>query len=188
MPKKRTAIDDRVADLIADAPAPPKRSAPVNAESSVTPTHRGDGSFAPGNPWSWKPGTSGNPGGRPVGTTEMKQQAQAATESAMTALVLAAEMEKLLLQWAVDVMANPKAHTIEEIKEARAIGTGTKQGQVAIKEILDRGHGKPQQNIALSDKDVLEEMSREELENYILSKGTVVTAAMAERRKAKNGK
>lgn len=36
-------------------------------ERSQQRTHREDGSFAEGNPWAWKKGQSGNPGGRRKG-------------------------------------------------------------------------------------------------------------------------
>jgi hypothetical protein len=76
-------------------------------------------SFEPGNPKAFKPGQSGNPGGRPRAVAEIRDLARQHTETALNALV--------------------KIATAGKSESARVS---------AATALLDRGYGKPTQPIA----------------------------------------
>ena len=76
-------------------------------------------SFEPGNPKAFKPGQSGNPGGRPRGVAEIRDLARQHTGTALNALV--------------------KIATAGKSESARVS---------AATALLDRGYGKPTQPIA----------------------------------------
>jgi len=141
-----------------------------------------NGDFIAGNRYQWKPGQSGNPAGRPKSTTEMKQNFMAHTDLAQQVIFAAAEITLIRLNKALEVMRNPDA-TMEDIE--LAAGVLEKAGLDAAQGILDRGHGKPQQPIAINERDVFDEMDDAELDDYLVKTGIKVTAMMAARRKAK---
>jgi hypothetical protein len=98
----------------------------------------------------WKPGQSGNPGGRPKGHGKIKEMARQNTEKAILTLVEALEATKVVGLAAIEV----PDHQVR-ISAANAL--------------LDRGWGKP----AASDKNEdeaedLSHLSNDELKKLVL--------------------
>lgn len=91
-------------------------------------------------PHRWKPGESGNPSGRPKVVAEVRDLARAHTGAAMQALV--------------SIMSNAEAPCAARV--------------AAAAHILDRGYGKPQQNISATVR-TIKQMTDDELLAYINS-------------------
>lgn len=183
MSKKLPIMPPIPAARVTVPPMPPvpvtKKTANENVQNNKH--HRPEGGFAPGNPWSWKPGQSGNPGGRPKSTTEMRQAAAAHTDLALRVKALSLEVARRKLEKALEILDDPKGATIEELELAsRAIDNAALNAAQAM---LDRGHGKPVAKVDLNVNDVFSQMSDEELDNYLISQGLTVVNEI--QRKAK---
>lgn len=123
----------------------------------------------------WKPGQSGNPAGRPRSSTQMKQQAASMTDGAMRILALQQQIAERRLQAVVDILDDPNA-TPEQKLEALAMATNV--GLDTAREILDRGHGKPQQKVEMTSADVFADMTPEEKLAYIIENTPKVLAGL----------
>ena len=53
----------------------------------------------------------------------------------------------------------------------------------AAREILDRGHGKPQQKLEVKSQSVLDEMPEDELAEFIVTLGAEVTGILKAKRR-----
>lgn len=165
---------------------PRKPKAPVVAPTTET------GTKPPGKwklpeaakPFMWKPGQSGNPSGRPRSTTEMKQQAAAYTDSAMKLKGMVTELQLKQAEIYAEMAADPKL-SVEERLEAlsKAIKSIDAVGLGAAQSLLDRGHGKPQQNVAVDHRTVIDEMDDDEVAVFIGTVGPQVVGLIQARRK-----
>lgn len=107
---------------------PKARAKPeIKAETKVKPAHL------------WKPGQSGNPGGRPKVVAEVRDLARAHTEDALATLA--------------SIMKNEGAPPAARVSAAA--------------HILDRGYGKPQQSIVSTIRDV-RQLTDDELLAYLV--------------------
>lgn len=97
------------------------------AETKIKPAHL------------WKPGQSGNPGGRPKVVAEVRELARAHTEDALSTLA--------------SIMKNEDAPPAARVSAAA--------------HILDRGYGKPQQSIVSTIRDV-RQLTDDELLAYLV--------------------
>lgn len=134
-------------------------------------------------PAQWPKGVSGNPKGRPKSSTEMKQRAAASTDVAMEALEISAQMALLQLKRAYDTLRDPTA-TKEEKLAASAV-MPIAEGMKSMHALLDRGHGKPQQKVEIDLNSTFEEMTEDELDNFIVTVGAEVTKEMVDRKAKK---
>lgn len=149
---------------------------PTGESGVSTPANRRrDNVPAIGEATQWKPGQSGNPAGRPKSTTAMKQMFATLTDDAFEIISLRAQLARMKLRVAVDVINDPNAtpeQKLEALAIADSIGLGT------VQEILDRGHGKPQQKVEMTSADVFADMTPEEKLNYIIENTPKVLAGL----------
>lgn len=161
-----------------DAGAPPKklrkRKPGISSGNPDPPTEQI-------RPFMWKPGQSGNPAGRPRSTVEMKQRAAASTDDVMEILELRKRASLARLRSAVAVLEDPRS-TLEQRAEADRLLSAA-DFDVADR-LLDRGHGKPQQKVEIDTTSILDEMSEEEQDAYLIEL-TQKRIAQIEKRKAK---
>jgi hypothetical protein len=90
----------------------------------------------------WKPGQSGNPAGRPKASAGQREAKALAKEHTAAAIATLAE-----------ILKDKKATASARVAAATAI--------------LDRGHGKPLQQVEIGEAGVFSDMSDEELEAWI---------------------
>lgn len=109
------------------APAKAKAKPESKSKTKIKPAHL------------WKPGQSGNPGGRPKVVAEVRELARAHTEDALATLA--------------SIMKNEDAPPAARVSAAA--------------HILDRGYGKPQQSIVSTIRDV-RQLSDDELLAYLV--------------------
>lgn len=128
----------------------------------------------------WKPGQSGNPAGPPKSTMAMRKDFTTLTDSVFRIAALRVAIQEAAMLRAYETIADP-ASTPEDVKDAfnimQAIGLDT------MREILDRGHGKAQQHVAVTGGDVTDGMTTDELEAFILETTPKVLAALKGRKK-----
>jgi len=108
-------------------PAKAKAKTESKSETKIKPAHL------------WKPGQSGNPGGRPKVLAEVRDLARLHTEDALSTLA--------------NIMKNEDAPPAARVSAAA--------------HILDRGYGKPQQSIVSTIRDV-RQLSDDELLAYLV--------------------
>lgn len=111
----------------------------------------------------FKPGQTGNPGGRPKIDSKVRKLAQEHTEKAIEALVEALEATKTVV-----VGKGENAHAVEAPDHASRI--------YAANSILDRGYGKPTQDVIIARQEYgemiadLEQKTTEQLVQIALGK------------------
>jgi hypothetical protein len=128
------------------------------------------------------PGQSGNPNGRPKSTTEMKQRAASLTDLALDVIEMSVQLTRRRMEKALEILGSKNA-TVEELEFAK--GVLDKEGLAAAQQLLDRGHGKPQQKVDIDLSSIFDEMSEEEVADYLVNAGQRVTADLLARRKAR---
>jgi len=173
-PKKLRKPRPSVARIPSEETAPPLR------------TNKGahPNSLKAAEPYRWKPGQSGNPKGRPIGSTELTQKAQSVAEMAFNVLEMTARFQYRRLQKALDVAEDPGS-TLDDVEKAAKVVEKAKMGLEACKAILERAHGKVPQKVELDTHQFLDTMSDARLEQYMVDIGMRATSIMAARRKAK---
>lgn len=156
----------------------------ANKDPSSHPMSRAHIPNSQANLIPFKPGQSGNPKGVPKSTLAMKKTFATHTELAEKIIVRRAELEAHAIDLAIDVannVAGAKERLDTVMGALRAIPLET------AREILDRAHGRAQQNVAVNSGDVLEGMTREELEEFILNATPEVLALIRGRKKPAQG-
>ena len=137
----------------------------------------------PGHPWAVKPGEVRNPNGRPKSSTEMKQRAAAATDIAMEGIETSAQIALLQLKLAHDVLRDPTSTKEEKLAAAALMPIA--EGIKSMHALLDRGHGKPQQKVEIDLNTAFEEMTEDELDDFLITVGAEVTKEMVDRKAKK---
>lgn len=135
------------------------------------------------NPYRWKPGQSGNPKGRPKSSLEFKHLAASKAELAFDIIAMAAEGAYRLLEQAHGILANPNS-TDEDKLKARSIFSDRSLLDAAHA-IIDRGHGKPTQHIETDSTSIFDDMTPDEVDDYIIDRGAKIANAIATRRAKK---
>ena len=195
-PKTLTADEMFGAPARVDAPAKPKKPrkprssvartpSEETSSSEVTKTYKNPNLIEASKPYRWQPGQSGNPKGRPIGSTELTQRAQSVADMAFNVLEMTARFQYRRLQKALDVAEDP-ASTLEDVEKAAKVVEKAKTGLEACKAILERAHGKVPQKVELDAHSFLDTMSDERLEKYMVDIGMRATSTIAARRKAKD--
>lgn len=165
-----------------NAGKPAKSRAASPGKTSVKRDERGRWLEVP--PTAWKPGQSGNPAGRPRSTTEMKQKAAAYTDTAIEVFQLAAELTRLRMRAAVDMLSDPSRRGMLTPTELDSLGRVIDPaGLAAASHLLDRGHGKPKPPEPDKRHNAFEGMDDDQLAEWIIREAPGVVAAIADRRK-----
>lgn len=116
----------------------------------------------------WKPGQSGNPAGRPRSSTELKQMAANQTDLAFEVHRLAAELTRMRLQAAVDMLSDPERRRQLTPDDLDSIGRVIDPaGLAAAAHIIDRGHGKPTQKVEAVRGGPFDDLDQAELAKWI---------------------
>ena len=123
----------------------------MQPNNPVVPVFSGDANLAKGEPHRWKPGQSGNPGGRPKGAP------------------LSQACRALLGQ---PVPGDPEGRTYAQLI-AQTLAEKALRGDIrAAQELADRAEGRARQSIEIehsSLREAFERMDREELQAYAVS-------------------
>lgn len=166
-----------------EAGAAPKRARKAKAPETTALSGeiiRGEGGlFAPGNPWAWKRGESGNPGGRPKTTAQMRERAASLTDLAQDVQELAMTIGKAKMERAIDILRDPNA----SVAMLEWAGSVIEPGALAAAHhIMERGHGKavapPPGRANLFDG-----MTGEDIQNYIIKGATEMVKGMKKGKK-----
>jgi len=172
MPRKpKATVDASKDDALADKGPKPKRNA--------------KGQLMERPPWSpMRPGVSGNPSGRPRSTIEMKQQAAAATDSAIKLQRMVTELQLKLAEAHMERASDPRLTPDQRLEAiTAAMKSIDSTGLAAAQGLLDRGHGKPQQRVEVDSAGALGDMDDDELAVFIGTVGPQVVGLIQARRK-----
>lgn len=137
------------------------------------------------DPWKWKPGQSGNPNGRPRSSSEMKLRAAASTDDVMEILELRKTIVLHKLRGAVDVLNDPDASA--DAKAAALLALGPSDFDV-VDRLLDRGHGKPQQNVAIDTNSAIDALSLTERQALFAARASRIIGLRQKREAAQKAK
>ena len=167
-------------DELFEAPPVVGKSVSASTQKSVHPN-----TLAATVPYRWKLGQSGNPGGRPKTDHQMKARAANSTELALGVLERHVRLAHAKLEWAIEVLSDPQS-SAQEIEAAIAVAD-SKVGLDAARELLDRGHGRPQQRVEVDHRSALDDIDPDQADEWLLSKSTRVLEHIIQKRKTIDG-
>jgi len=160
-----------------------KKAPPKNGEITTPATHRPEGGVAPGNPWAWKPGQTGNPGGRPKSSVEVRQRAASFSDIAIELQGMAVQIAHARAARALAILQSDAPLSPAELE---ALGGVIVPVDIAAAQaLLDRAHGKTPTKVDDGRKNPFDEMTPEELQDYIITQGGAVIGQLIAERKAK---
>jgi len=172
-----------------DYPDRPPRPAPVAASSeTIKPTIDSTPKKSPADhlrPHWWKPGQSGNPGGRPKSTSAMKERAASMTDDALDVLAGLLELDRLMVGAALDMARDPNVSAQDKIAALQAAKAAVKADNA--REVLDRGHGKSQTNVAVHAANPFENLTEDETEAYVQTAALELLELKKQRLEIENG-
>lgn len=165
-------------------PDRPPKPAPVTASGKTTERPVQNIGHKNIEPYKFKPGQSGNPGGRPKSTSAMKERAASMTDDALDVLAGLLEIDRLLVSTALDMARD---QTIPAETRIAALTAAKQVKADNAREVLDRGHGKSQTNVAVTTNSPFDNLTEDETEEYVQNAALELLELKKQRMEMENG-